>query len=100
MEPSGAVTTLTLALPREGQSAGIVTRVVFNTEDVDADHADLRERGVDVDDAIMCAGDPVVSWGGAIQAGIARYRRAANGEIKRLGGRTSRRLRPASVRRR
>ena len=67
--PPGALTSLTLALPREGQSAGIETRVIFSTDDVDAGHADLRDRGVDVDEGIMREGDPPVSWGGAVQAG-------------------------------
>jgi hypothetical protein len=39
-------------------------------EDVDADHADLRARGVDVDEAILRMGDPVVHWGGAVLAGL------------------------------
>jgi catechol 2,3-dioxygenase-like lactoylglutathione lyase family enzyme len=56
--PSGA-TTIALIPPREGDSAGIETRVAFNSEDVDATHAELRARGVDVDEAVMRMGDPV-----------------------------------------
>jgi catechol 2,3-dioxygenase-like lactoylglutathione lyase family enzyme len=57
--PPGAATTIAIVPPREGQSAGIETRVGFTTEDVDADHADLRARGVDADEAVMPMGDPV-----------------------------------------
>jgi hypothetical protein len=60
--PPGAVTTLSLVAAREDKPAGIETGVGFDTEDVDADHADLLARGVDVDAAILakeirsCAG--------------------------------------------
>jgi catechol 2,3-dioxygenase-like lactoylglutathione lyase family enzyme len=57
--PSGAATTIALVPPREGEPTGIETRVGFTTEDIDADHADLRARGVDVDEAVMRMGDPV-----------------------------------------
>jgi catechol 2,3-dioxygenase-like lactoylglutathione lyase family enzyme len=57
--PAGASTTLALVIPREGESTGIETRVAFATEDADADHAMLRARGVDVDEAVMRMGDPV-----------------------------------------
>jgi catechol 2,3-dioxygenase-like lactoylglutathione lyase family enzyme len=67
--PPGAATAITLVPPREGQSTGIETRVAFATEDVDGDHAELRARGVDVDEAVMRTGDPVVYWGGAVLAG-------------------------------
>ena len=56
--PPGAVTTVALVKPREGESAGIETRVGFTTEDIDADHAHLKEHGVDADD-VMRMGDPV-----------------------------------------
>lgn len=57
--PAGHTTTLALMPPREGESVGIATRVAFSTTDVDADHADLRSRGVDVDAEVMRMGDPV-----------------------------------------
>lgn len=56
--PVGATTTVALVLPREGESAGIETRIGFTSDDIDADHASLRDRGVDVDD-VMRMGDPV-----------------------------------------
>jgi catechol 2,3-dioxygenase-like lactoylglutathione lyase family enzyme len=57
--PPGAATTVALVPPREGESTGIETRVGFTTEDIDADHADLRARGVDADDEVARMGDPV-----------------------------------------
>jgi catechol 2,3-dioxygenase-like lactoylglutathione lyase family enzyme len=57
--PPGASTTIALVSPREGESTGIETRVGFTTEDADADHAELKARGVDVDEAVMRMGDPV-----------------------------------------
>jgi catechol 2,3-dioxygenase-like lactoylglutathione lyase family enzyme len=57
--PPGAITTISLARPREGDSPGIETRVAFATDDIDSDHADMRAQGVDVDEAVMRMGDPV-----------------------------------------
>jgi catechol 2,3-dioxygenase-like lactoylglutathione lyase family enzyme len=57
--PPGATTTVALVPPREGESAGIQTRVGFTTDDIDANHAGLQARGVDVDEAVARMGDPV-----------------------------------------
>ena len=57
--PPGAATTLALMPPQEGEEVGISTRVAFSSEDIDADHANLRGRGVDVDEEVMRMGDPV-----------------------------------------
>jgi len=57
--PAGAATTVALITPRPGEATGIETRVAFSSEDVDADHASLKGRGVDVDDEVMRMGDPV-----------------------------------------
>ena len=57
--PPGAATTIALVPPREGESTGIETRVALTTDDVDADHANLRARGVDADEEVMRMGDPV-----------------------------------------
>jgi catechol 2,3-dioxygenase-like lactoylglutathione lyase family enzyme len=56
--PAGAATTIALVPPREGQSVGVPTNMGLSTEDVDADHASLKERGADVDD-VMRMGEPV-----------------------------------------
>ena len=57
--PPGASTTLALTPPREGESAGIPTRVALSSSDIDGDHANLKARGVDVDEQVMRMGDPV-----------------------------------------
>lgn len=56
--PPGAATTVALVPPREGGSAGGPTNVGLTSEDVDADHAHLKDQGVDVDD-VMRMGGPV-----------------------------------------
>src|SRR4051794_262439 len=57
--PPGAATTVAIVPPRQGDPVGVETRVAFSSQDVDADHAALRERGVDVDAEVMRMGDPV-----------------------------------------
>ena len=57
--PPGAATTIAIVPPREGEPTGIETRVAFATDDIDADHANLRSRGVDADEAVSRMGDPV-----------------------------------------
>jgi catechol 2,3-dioxygenase-like lactoylglutathione lyase family enzyme len=57
--PPGAATSIALVLPREGDSVGIDTRIGFTTDDVEADHSNLRALGVDTDEQIMRMGDPV-----------------------------------------
>ena len=57
--PPGAATTIAIVPPREGDPTGIDTHAAFTTEDIDANHADLRARGVDADEAVMRMGDPV-----------------------------------------
>jgi catechol 2,3-dioxygenase-like lactoylglutathione lyase family enzyme len=57
--PPGAATAIALIPPRPGESTGVETRVLLTSEDIDADHADLRARGVDVDPEVMRMGDPV-----------------------------------------
>ncbi len=57
--PPGAATTIALVRPREGEGTGIETRIGLESADIDADHAALRERGVDVDPEVMRMGGPV-----------------------------------------
>jgi catechol 2,3-dioxygenase-like lactoylglutathione lyase family enzyme len=57
--PTGAATTIAIVRPPEGSPIGVETGVAFSTQDVDADHADLKARGVDVDPEVMRMGDPV-----------------------------------------
>ncbi len=56
--PAGAATTIAIVKPPPGEPIGIQTGVAFSTSDVDADHAELTARGVDVDE-VMRMGDPV-----------------------------------------
>jgi catechol 2,3-dioxygenase-like lactoylglutathione lyase family enzyme len=57
--PPGAATTIAIVPPREGEPTGIETRIALASDDIDADHAILRERGVDVDAEVMRMGGPV-----------------------------------------
>jgi catechol 2,3-dioxygenase-like lactoylglutathione lyase family enzyme len=57
--PQGASTSIAIVPPREGDPVGVETRIALNTQDVDADHADLKAAGVDVDDEVQRMGDPV-----------------------------------------
>ncbi len=57
--PPGGQTSIAIVPPREGDPVGVETRIGFATGDVDADHAELRDRGVDVDDEVMRMGDDV-----------------------------------------
>jgi predicted enzyme related to lactoylglutathione lyase len=51
--PAGSGAALALMPPRPGSSPGNdQTCIVFSTDDLDADHAALRERGVDVDEPV------------------------------------------------
>jgi catechol 2,3-dioxygenase-like lactoylglutathione lyase family enzyme len=52
-------TALALVAPRPGDPVGVETGIALDTDDIDALHADLRERGVDVDPEVMRMGDPV-----------------------------------------
>jgi catechol 2,3-dioxygenase-like lactoylglutathione lyase family enzyme len=58
--PPGADTTIAIVVPPEGKQAGNAeTGIGLNTDDIDAVHADLKARGVDVDDEVSRMGDPV-----------------------------------------
>ena len=57
--PPGAATTIAIVPPQEGEPTGIETRIALASDDIDADHATLRGRGVDVDPEVMRMGDPV-----------------------------------------
>ena len=57
--PPNGSTGIALAPPREGDPVGIQTGISLSTEDVDATHAELRSKGVDVDEEVSRMGDPV-----------------------------------------
>jgi catechol 2,3-dioxygenase-like lactoylglutathione lyase family enzyme len=58
--PAGGETTIALAPPPEGKSAGNrETGISLHTDDIDAYHAQLKANGVDVDPEVSRMGDPV-----------------------------------------
>jgi catechol 2,3-dioxygenase-like lactoylglutathione lyase family enzyme len=58
--PEGTETTIAIVPPPPGKPSGNVeTGIIFHTADIEALHADLKDRGVDVDDEISRMGDPV-----------------------------------------
>ena len=57
--PSGS-TGIALAPPPPGSEAGSKeTGIILNTDDIDAAHAELKAKGVDVDAEVSRMGDPV-----------------------------------------
>ena len=57
--PANAATTIAIVPPPPGKPSGNAeTGIALNTTDVDADYADLKSRGVDVDDEVSRMGDP------------------------------------------
>jgi catechol 2,3-dioxygenase-like lactoylglutathione lyase family enzyme len=58
--PADAVTTIAIVPPPPGKPTGNAeTGIALYSSDVDADHEDLRSRGVDVDPEVSRMGDPV-----------------------------------------
>jgi catechol 2,3-dioxygenase-like lactoylglutathione lyase family enzyme len=58
--PAGADTTIAIVPPPPGRPTGNVeTGIGLSTDDIDADHAELKSRGVDVDAEVSRMGDPV-----------------------------------------
>lgn len=56
--PEGAATTVALAPLPEGRPGGVDTGIRLETPDAEAAHADLRSRGVAVDDILRVPGVP------------------------------------------
>ena len=58
--PAGAEATIAIVPPPPGNPTGDVqTGIGLNTDDIDAVHAELKQRGVDVDAEVSRMGDPV-----------------------------------------
>jgi catechol 2,3-dioxygenase-like lactoylglutathione lyase family enzyme len=58
--PADAVTTIAIVPPPPGKpTGGVETGIGLHTDDIEADHADLKARGVDVDPEVSRMGDPV-----------------------------------------
>lgn len=62
--PPGSAATVALVPPMQGDTAGGTrTGVILDSSDVEATHADLRSRGVDVDAELMRGPDiPTMFW--------------------------------------
>jgi predicted enzyme related to lactoylglutathione lyase len=56
--PSGTA-GIALAPPREGDPTGVQTGISLTSDDIDATHAQLQSRGVDVDAEVARMGEPV-----------------------------------------
>lgn len=56
--PAGAATTVALAPLPEGKSGGVDTGIRLETPNAEAAHADLRSRGIEVDDILHVPGVP------------------------------------------
>jgi catechol 2,3-dioxygenase-like lactoylglutathione lyase family enzyme len=57
--PAGAATTIAIVPGREETAPGTQSRIILDTDDIDGVHADLRDRGVEVDEQVARMGDPV-----------------------------------------
>jgi catechol 2,3-dioxygenase-like lactoylglutathione lyase family enzyme len=58
--PEGAETTIAVVPPPPGKPSGNTeTGIALHTDAIDADHADLKALGVDVDAEVSHMGDPV-----------------------------------------
>jgi catechol 2,3-dioxygenase-like lactoylglutathione lyase family enzyme len=67
--PSEGSANLCLVAARSDRPAGIETGIVLLSADIRGDHAALRKRGVDIDDALLPEGE-VAWWSGAPLAGL------------------------------
>ena len=57
--PPGTQTAIALGPPPPGGATSVNSGIIVSTTDIDADHAALKEAGVDVDDEIMRNTPPV-----------------------------------------
>ena len=57
--PPGSSTAIALAPPMPDGPTKVNSGIIISTDDIDADHAALKEAGVDVDDEIMRNSPPV-----------------------------------------
>ena len=57
--PPNGTTGIALAPPRPGDPTGVQTGISLSTDDIDATHAQMQSRGVDVDAEVMRMGDPI-----------------------------------------
>jgi catechol 2,3-dioxygenase-like lactoylglutathione lyase family enzyme len=65
--PPGATSGIALVPPGPTDPTRVPTGIILNTDDIDATHAALRSRGVDVDPAIARVGAPARIRIGAVE---------------------------------
>jgi catechol 2,3-dioxygenase-like lactoylglutathione lyase family enzyme len=58
---------ITLVPPRPGDSTGVQTGILLNTDAIDATHAEMQSRGVDVDAEVARKGAPAEIRIGAVE---------------------------------
>jgi catechol 2,3-dioxygenase-like lactoylglutathione lyase family enzyme len=57
--PTSGTAGIALAPPRPDDPTAVQTGITLTTDDIDATHAELRSRGVDVDAEVSRMGEPV-----------------------------------------
>jgi catechol 2,3-dioxygenase-like lactoylglutathione lyase family enzyme len=64
VSPPAGGPPLAIVPPRPGGPIGIDTNIILTTDDIDGAHAELRSRGVDIDDEVsrMGGGVPPMTW--------------------------------------
>ena len=65
--PPSASTGIALVPPAPGDPSSVETGIIFNTDDIDATHADMRALGVDVDESVARVGAPAKIRIGAVE---------------------------------
>lgn len=65
--PPNAPTGLALVPPGPSDPTSVQTGIIFNTDDIDATHAELRALGVDVDESVARVGAPAKIRIGAVE---------------------------------
>jgi catechol 2,3-dioxygenase-like lactoylglutathione lyase family enzyme len=65
--PAGGAVGIALVPPRHGDSTGVETGIILNTDDIDAAHAEMQSSGVDVDAEVARVGAPAAIRIGAVE---------------------------------
>jgi catechol 2,3-dioxygenase-like lactoylglutathione lyase family enzyme len=65
--PSDGTAGISLVPPRPGESTGVQTGFILNTDDIDATHSYLQSAGVDMDNEVARIGAPAEIRIGAVE---------------------------------
>lgn len=65
--PPGGTAGIALVPPRQGDPTGLQTGIILNTDDIEAAHAAMRSRAIDVDAQIARVGAPAAIRIGAVE---------------------------------